>query len=75
MNARMPYSDQLHLVEQYSFDPETRELSRSYTATDALFWTGEQTGTGSTTPSDVARYLEPCEDLTIDEAVELGPRD
>lgn len=73
-NARMPYSDQLHLVEEFSFDSESGQLSRSYTATDPAYWTGEQTGAGSTTLSDIPRYLEPCEDLTIDAEVELGPR-
>jgi hypothetical protein len=70
LNARMPYSDQLHLVEQFTFNSETGELSRSYTATDATYWTGEQTGSGSTTLSDIPRY----EELTIDEDAELGPR-
>jgi hypothetical protein len=74
LNARMPHSDQLHLVEEFSFDSESGQLSRSYTATDPAYWTGEQTGAGSTTLSDIPRYLEPCEDLTIDEDVELGPR-
>jgi len=73
-NARMPYSDQLHLVEEFSFDAETGQLSRSYTATDPAYWTGEQTGAGNTTLSDIPRYLEPCEDLTVDDNVELGPR-
>jgi hypothetical protein len=74
LSARMPYSDQLHLVERFSFDPESGQLSRSYTATDPVYWAGEQTGTGDTTLSDIPRFLEPCEDLTIDESVELGPR-
>jgi hypothetical protein len=74
LNARMPYSDQLHMVEQFAFNPESGELSRSYTASDAAYWTGEQTGSGSATISDIPRYLEPCEDLTVDEDVELGPR-
>jgi hypothetical protein len=58
----------------FSFDPESGQLSRSYTATDPVYWAGEQTGTGDTTLSDIPRFLEPCEDLTIDESVELGPR-
>jgi hypothetical protein len=74
-NARMPYSDQLHMVEEYTFDPDSGELSRSYTASDAAYWTGQQSGSSSTTQSDIPRYLEPCEDLTIDESVDLGPRD
>ena len=73
-NARMPYSDQLHMVERFSFDQESSELTRSYTATDSAFWDGEQTGSGTTTLSEIPRFLEPCEDLTIDEEVELGPR-
>jgi len=74
LSANMPYSDQLHLVERFSFNEESGELTRSYTATDPAYWSGGQTGSGSTTLSDIPRFLEPCEDLTIDEDAELGPR-
>lgn len=74
-NTRMPHSDALHLVEQFSLDPETQALSYSYTATDANYWTGEQTGSNTKEPSETPYFVAACEDLTIDEDVELGPRD
>jgi len=73
-NARVPHSDQLHLVEEFSFDPDTRKLRRSYTATDPLYWTEPVTGSSMTDVSDVPYFTETCRDLTIDEEVELGPR-
>jgi hypothetical protein len=73
-NARVPHSDQLHLVEQFSFDAATQQLRRSYTATDPLYWTAEQTGTSATNVSPVPYFSEACEDLTRDADAELGPR-
>lgn len=69
-----PHSDQLHLVEEFSFDADANQLNRSYTANDPLYWTGEQTGSNSMDLSPIAYNPEVCEDLTIDEDVELGPR-
>jgi hypothetical protein len=73
-NSRTPHSDQLHVVEEFAFDTETQQLRRSFTANDPLYWTEEQTGSNATTISDVPYFSEVCEDLTIDEDVELGPR-
>jgi hypothetical protein len=73
-NSRTPHSDQLHVTEEFSFDTETQQLRRSYTATDPLYWTREQTGSNATPISTVPYFTEACEDLTIDEEAELGPR-
>ena len=73
-NARTPHSDQLHVVEELTFDTDARQLRRSFTATDPLYWTAEQTGTSATNISEVPYFSEQCEDLTIDEDAELGPR-
>jgi hypothetical protein len=40
-----------------------------------MYWTQEQTGSNSMDISGVVYDAEPCEDLTIDEDIELGPRD
>src|SRR5690606_3421616 len=74
-NGRMPHSDQLHVVEEFTFDTETQQLRRSYVANDPLYWTAEQTGSNATNVSAVPYFSEVCEDLTIDEDVELGPRE
>jgi hypothetical protein len=74
-NGRTPHSTALHVVEEFSFNPESRQLERSYTANDPMYWTQEQTGSNSMDISGVVYDAEPCEDLTIDEDIELGPRD
>jgi hypothetical protein len=73
-NARTPHSDQLHVVEEFTFNPETQQLRRSFVANDPLFWTDERTASNATNVSDVPYFSELCADLTIDEPVELGPR-
>jgi hypothetical protein len=75
LNTRTPHSDQLHVVERFSYDAEKRQLNRSYTANDPLFWTEEQTGSIAMDMSDIAYNPELCEDLTIDRGAVLGPRD
>ena len=74
LNSRTPHSDQLHVVEEFSFDPEAQQLRRSFVANDPLYWTEEETGSNATNISTVPYFSEVCEDLTIDEEVELGPR-
>jgi hypothetical protein len=74
-NARTPHSTALHVVEQFSVSPETKRLTRAYTADDTLYWTSTQTGTSDMEASAAPYDAEPCEDLTIDEDAELGPRD
>jgi hypothetical protein len=73
-SGRLPHSEQLHVVERFAFDPETRQLGREYTANDPLFWTSEQTGSRNMDISDIAYNPEVCEDLTIDEDAPVGPR-
>lgn len=73
-NGRTPHSDQLHVVEKFSFDAEANQLNRSYTATDPLYWTEDQTGSLAMDISDVPYNPEACEDLTIDEDAPVGPR-
>jgi hypothetical protein len=73
-NSRVPHSDQLHVVEEFSFDPDTQQLRRSFVANDPLYWTEERTGSNATNLSTVPYFSEVCEDLTIDEDAPLGPR-
>ncbi len=73
-NGRMPHSDQLQVVEEFTFDAETQQLRRSYTATDPLYWLEPQTGSNATNVSTVPYFSAPCDDLTIDEDAPIGPR-
>jgi hypothetical protein len=74
LNGQLPHSDQLHVVERFQFDPKTRQLRREYTARDPRFLTQPVTGTNAMDMSGVPYGAEPCEDLTIDKEVKLGPR-
>lgn len=74
LNGRLPHSDQLHVVEEFWYDEEAGQLIRTYRADDPLYWTDSQTGRNALDVSDVAYQPEQCEDLTIDDDVQLGPR-
>jgi hypothetical protein len=74
-NTRTPHSDQLHVVERFAFDTEAQQLTRSYTANDPVYWNEEQTGSNAMDISAIPYNPELCEDLTIDEEVDLGPRE
>jgi hypothetical protein len=74
LSRAMPNSEQLHLVEEFRLDTETNQLRRSYTATDPVYWTQDQTGSNAMDMSNVAYSPEVCEDLTLDRDVQLGPR-
>jgi hypothetical protein len=74
LNARVPHSEQLHVVERFQFDPKTRQLRREYTARDPRFLTAPVTGSTAMDVSDVPYGVEPCEDLTIDKDAPVGPR-
>ena len=71
---RAPHSEQLHVVERFRFDPETTQLRREYTAEDPLYWTEAQTGSDALDVSTLGYSPEFCEDLTLDDDTELGPR-
>lgn len=72
-NSRVPHSDQLHVVEEFTFDAEAQQLERSFVANDPLYWTEERTGSNVTKVSDVPYFSAACEDLTVEEDVEPDP--
>jgi hypothetical protein len=74
LNRSLPHSEQLHVVERFSFDPKTRQLRREYTARDPRFLARPVTGSNAMDVSGVRYGAERCEDLTIDENAKLGPR-
>jgi hypothetical protein len=55
------HSDQLHIVERISLNPETLELRREYVATDPVNWVGEYRGTDVILPADLPYSPDPCE--------------
>jgi len=59
------HSDQLHVVERFSYDPERMALTRSYTAEDPLYFVGQLTGSDTVYPADVPYSPDPCNELTF----------
>jgi hypothetical protein len=58
-----PISEQGHIVERYTLDPETLALTRSYEATDPVYFTSFS-GSDVSYLSDVPFEEHPCMDLT-----------
>src|SRR5690606_10560059 len=57
-------SDQLHVVERYTMDPQTLALKREFTATDPVYLTEPYVGGDTVLLSDVPFERHPCEELT-----------
>ena len=61
-DGRIPHSDQLHVVERLSLDPETMALARTYTARDPLYFVGEYRGADTVHVADLPYQGSPCDD-------------
>ena len=64
LNFRVPimYSEQLHVVERFSYDHERRALSRTWVAEDPLYLQGTYMGQDEVQVSDLAYELYNCDD-------------
>lgn len=58
-------SDQLHVVERFSLDPEKMTLMRSYVATDPVYFVGEYSGEDSLQIADIPYGPDECRELTF----------
>ena len=68
------HSGRLHVVERFSLDPETLELTRSYMAEDPLFLKGQYTGSDVIQPADVPYTEDVCnEQGFINYSEEVNP--
>jgi hypothetical protein len=63
-DGRLPHSEQLHIIERFTLDPNGRSLTRSWVAEDASYFEGEYTGRDVVHVSDVPYQQTPCEDLS-----------
>ena len=61
-DGRVPHSEQLRVVERFSFDPETNGLRRRYVAEDPLYFEGQYTGADVVYPSELPFERTPCDD-------------
>jgi len=64
------HSDQLHIVERYSLDPESLALTREYVAEDPVYFAGDYVGSDVVLPADVPWVPHACEELAPEFAEE-----
>jgi hypothetical protein len=58
------YSEQMHVVERFSYDHENRTLTRRWTAEDPLYFEGEYTGQDVVSIADIPYEPYNCDDRT-----------
>jgi hypothetical protein len=58
-------SDQLHVVERFTLDPERMALTRSYVAEDPVYLKGRYTGTDTVFPADAPFSPGKCQELSF----------
>jgi hypothetical protein len=56
-------SDQLHIVERFTLDPETFELRRDFVAEDPVYYTDQYVGYDLVLPADVPYVAHRCDEL------------
>lgn len=59
-------SDQLHIVERFSLNPDTMALTREYVAEDPVYFTDKYVGSDTVYPADVPYVAHPCKELTYE---------
>ena len=59
-------SDQLHIVERFSLDPETMALHREYVAEDPVYFTDQYVGSDTVLVADVPYVAHPCDELAFE---------
>jgi len=58
------YSDQMHVVERFTYDHDARSLTRTWTAEDPLYFTGQYTGQDVVSIADIPYERYNCDDRT-----------
>jgi hypothetical protein len=59
----VPHSDQLHVVERFTLNPTTFELSRDIFAEDPLYFVDKYLDSDSVLPADAPFRVEACKEL------------
>jgi hypothetical protein len=65
LNPPIPNSDQLHVVERFTLDPDAMTLTREYTATDPVYYTDQYTGRDTIGVADLPYSPDACSELTF----------
>jgi hypothetical protein len=63
LTGQVLHSDQLHIVERFTIDPETMALTREYMAEDPLYFVGQHTGSDTLYVADSPFAVHPCKEL------------
>ena len=65
LNPPIKNSEQLHVVERFTLDPNTMTVAREYTATDPVYYTDQYTGRDSIGVADLPYSPDKCSELTF----------
>jgi hypothetical protein len=65
LNAPVRHSDQLRVVERFSLDPATFNLTRAYEATDPVYLQGTYSGSDVIQIADAPFTADNCRELTL----------
>jgi len=60
--APVRHSEKLHVVERFSLDPKTMNLTRSYVAEDPVYLKGQYTGSDVVQPADAPYTKDNCKE-------------
>jgi hypothetical protein len=74
LNAPVRHSDKLHVVERFSLDPKTMQLTRAYEAEDPVNLKGKYTGSDVIQPADAPFTEDRCKEQGFIDYSKQGKR-
>ena len=63
LTGNLPHSDKLHVVERFTLNPTTLELTRGIVAEDPVYFADKYVDTDSVLPADAPFKVEACKEL------------
>jgi uncharacterized protein DUF6152 len=63
LTGNLPHSDKLHVVERFTLNPTTLELTRGIVAEDPLYFEDKYVDSDSVLPADAPFKVEACKEL------------
>ena len=63
LTGNLPHSDKLHVVERFTLNPTTLELTRGIVAEDPLYFADKYVDSDSVLPADAPFKVEACREL------------
>ena len=61
--GNLPHSDKLHVVERFTLNPATLELTRGIVAEDPVYFADKYVDSDSVLPADAPFRVEACKEL------------